>query len=219
MIPRKQTDDSGNQVDLYDDLMDDGSLRIEALCITGQQFLGMARPDLFIRLPDHSFLSSYAKGLLGIGVMIFMVVVLGVISSCFLKGPVATLLTFFVLLVGRVGRSFLDQMTTSDAYRGGSIFESIYRILMHLNPDTDLANTPAMRIMQGIDQLILNCLWATRYIFPDFSGFNMVDYVANGYDVPWRDSMFPFLCLMVGYVVPWVLIGQFSLKLRELETR
>src|SRR5262249_4763499 len=139
-VQRKLKDQNGQERDLYDDFVENGHLRIEALCLTSQQFLGMARPDLFIRLPDHSFLSSYAKGGLGIAVMMLMVVVLGVISSCFLKGPVATLFTFFVLLIGRVGRVFLDHMTTSAEYRGGSVFESIYRIGTHLNPDTPLVN-------------------------------------------------------------------------------
>lgn len=219
MVPREQKDENGKTVDLFTDVIKDGKLKIEAVCLTSSQFLGVARPDLFIRLPDRSFLASYAKGVLGIGIMMVMVVVLGVISSCFLKGPVATLLTFFVLLIGRVGRAFLDYMTTDPTYRGGSVFESVYRIGRHLNPDSDLSVSMGTQLMRGLDALIMAILSAIRYVFPDFATFNMIDFVANGYDVPWRDSILPSVFLMVGYIIPWILIGQFSLKLRELETR
>ena len=219
LVQRKLKDQNGVERDLYADFVEDGHLQIEVLCLTGQQFLGMARPDLFIRLPDHSFFGSYAKGVLGIAIMMFMVTVLGVVSSCFLKGPVATLFTFFVLLIGRVGRGFIDNITTSASYRGGLIFESIYRIGTHLNPEVEMKQTVGTNIMQGVDSLLMAILWVIRFVFPDFSNFNMVDYVANGYDVPWRDSILPCICLMFAYVIPWILVGQYSLKYRELETR
>ena len=77
------------------DVIENGTLKVEVRCLSGQQFVGMARPDLFIRLPNRPFAESYFKAVLGIGMMMVMIVVLGVVSSCVVKGPVAMLLTFF----------------------------------------------------------------------------------------------------------------------------
>ena len=217
-VNRKLLDENGKEVDLFTDIVQDGKLRVEARCLTSAQFIGMARPDLFVRLPDRPFAVSFFKGIFGIGLMMVMIVVMGVMASCFLKGPVATFLTFFVLLIGRLARPFLVQLTSSD-FKAGGVIESIYRIIMHLNPVTDLEQTPAVRIMQGIDRVGLNVMWALKYLFPDFSHFNMTEYVAKGFDVPFSAAILPSLALTVGYTVPWILVGYFSLKLRELEAK
>ncbi len=73
-------DVDGKPVELRD-LMTEGTLQVEAACLSSAQFLGMARPDLFIRLPDRPFEASYFKCILNIGLMMLMVVVLGVVSG------------------------------------------------------------------------------------------------------------------------------------------
>jgi hypothetical protein len=104
-------DADGKTIELAD-LVDEGKLRVEVQCLSSAQFLGMARPDLFIRLPDKPFAVSYFKSLFSIGLMMVMVVVLGVMSGCFLKGPVATILTGFVVIVGRMAHGFLVSLVT-----------------------------------------------------------------------------------------------------------
>ena len=217
-IPRKLTDESGKPVDLFDDVIDGGNLRVEVRCLTSQQFVGVARPDLIIRLPDRSFAESYSKGILGIGLMMIMIVTLGVSASCFVKGPVAMVLTGFVLLVGRVARPFLETITDS-MYKSGGVLESIYRIVTHKNPFVELDDTLPNKIMQGIDQVGLRTLWSIKYLFPDFSYFDMAKYVADGYDVNWSSAILPSLATTIGYTVPWLIVGYYSLKLRELETK
>jgi hypothetical protein len=217
-IPRKLTDEQGKSIDLFDDVIQDGRLRIEVRCLTSQQFVGMARPDLFIRLPDRTFAESYSKGILGIGLMMIMIVVLGVMSSCFLKGPVAMVFTCFVLFIGRVARPFLEHLTSKD-HQGGGVIESIFRIFTHMNPAVPLPDNIPNRIMKGIDSVGLNALWAIKYLFPDFKYFDMSEFVAKGFDVPWNAAILPSLVTMVGYTIPWVIVGYFSLKLRELESK
>lgn len=211
-------DEDGQEVDLFKDLVKDGKLRIEARCLSSQQFLGMARPDLFIRLPDRHFASGYFKSLIGIGLMMAMIVVLGVMASCFVKGPVAMLMTIFVLIVGRVARPFFEELTSSN-WKGGGLIESIYRILIHLNPTVPLENSWPVTIMQFIDGAGLKLMWGLKYVFPDFHYFEMTEYVANGFDVPFAAAILPSLAVAVGYTIPWVLIGYYSLKLRELEAK
>jgi len=217
-VPRKLVDESGKSVDLFDDIIQDGKLRVEVACLSSAQFMGAARPDLFVRLPDKPFAVSYFKGILGIGLMMCLIIILGVMSSCFLKGPVATVLTAFVLFVGRAARPFLEELTGND-FKGGGVLESIYRILKHMNPTVDLEPTLPIRIMQGVDSITIHGMWAIKYLFPDMQVFNVTEYVANGFDVPWNAALLPSLAMMVGYALPWIIVGYYSLKLRELEAK
>ncbi|OYW19986.1 MAG: hypothetical protein B7Z55_07955 [Planctomycetales bacterium 12-60-4] len=43
-----------------------GTMLVEALCIDPGQYIGMARPHLFIRMPDRSFETGYVKAVVGI---------------------------------------------------------------------------------------------------------------------------------------------------------
>ena len=47
----------------------------------------------------------------------------------------------------------------------------------------------------------------------------MSDWVARGFDVPWEGVMLPSLAITFGYFLPCVLLGYFSLSMRELEAK
>ena len=49
--------------DLINDLTTNGQLRVEVACVNDQMYLGMARPDLFIRKPDRGFRDWIHKGI------------------------------------------------------------------------------------------------------------------------------------------------------------
>ncbi|MGE5195184.1 MAG: ABC transporter permease subunit [Deltaproteobacteria bacterium] len=216
---------NGKTVELAD-LVDGGKLRVEVACLSSAQFLGMARPDLFIRLPDRSFAASYFKCLFNIGLMMFMVVVLGVISGCFVKGPVATILTGSVVIIGKVWHAFLESLVTGRVgynpnlkMSGTGLFDSLYRIPTHMNPNVELGESFVHRMIKALDNIELNGLWAVQHLFPDFGSFDTTEYVANAYDVPWAEATLPSLMTTVGFCLPWILVGYFSLRLRELEAK
>jgi hypothetical protein len=180
---------------------------------------------VFVRLPDKPFVVSYAKGLLGIGLLTLMIVVIGVCASTFVKGPVATMTTFFIVLVGATGRAFLDTIVDAK-WVGGGAFESIYRIFAHLNPQTELPSTLPFKVMQLVDGAGVGFLRSVRYLFPDFKFFDLTPYVAYGFDVPWTNpvppnsgALLPSLIITAGYLLPWIVLGYFSLRLRELEAK
>jgi hypothetical protein len=218
-------DDDGKTIALAE-LFDGGKLTVETACLSSAQFLGMARPDLFIRLPDRPFAASYVKSVVNIGLMMIMVIVLGVMSGCFLKGPVATILTTFIVVVGKMAHGFLVALVTGQAqhnpdlpFQGAGILDSLYRIPTHLTPGVDLGNSFGMRVMKTLDNIELNGLWAVQHMFPDFGSFDTTEYVANAFDVPWAEALLPSLSTTVGYCIPWILVGYFSLRLRELEAK
>lgn len=207
------------EVDLFDDLVRDGKLRVTAQCLDPGQYLGMARPDLFIRTPDKRFIVGYSKAIFGIWLMMVLIIALGVAASCFLKGPVATLLTGTFIVVGQSFREFLDKFVSGEVQGGGAIEQSI-RIVEHMNVFESLQESWTTRVIKFVDtHVIQNLLWLVHQIIPDFSSFRTAAFVANGFDVSWGAALLPCVAITLGYVFPCLLIGYYSLKLRELEAK
>lgn len=224
-IPRQLKDEDDKDVDLLRDLIQDGTLVVHAQCITPGQYLGMARPDLFVRTPDRPFFISYAKGVAGIWMMMVMLTIMGVMASCFAKGPVATLFTASMWGFGRMAHNFMGELTgkielaPGTVWAGGGPLESLWRIPMHLTPSVPLPDSFATRVVQFLDGGIIKLIGAVQFIIPDFRIFNLSEYVANGFDVPFDIALLRGLATTLGYAVPWIVVGYFSLKLRELEAK
>lgn len=216
---------SRKTVDLFDDLTQDGNLTMEVRCLDASQFIGMAQPDLFLRKPDLPFASGYFKAILGIWLMMALIVVLGVTASTFVKGPVAMILTFFLLILGSWFHSFLDQMVKGTVQGGGAI-ESLIRIYDHKNPMVELDPTARNRFIKQVDKIPFFGLQIVSRIVPNFDRFKMSEYVANGFDVPFTQpvppydsALLPAILSLAAFTFPCLLLAYYSLKLRELESK
>src|SRR5712691_7075361 len=165
-------------VDLFDGLVDRGQLRIEVQCMDSGQYLGMARPDMFLRLPDRSFAVGYFKAIVGVLLLAVFLISIGVTASTFVKGPVATLLTFTVLIIGYPAladnesfRTFMNKLVTG-VQKGGGPLESSYRLFKHMNDTVNLADNAGKTLaalMQGIDNVMFGGLWLVQHLVPDLS--------------------------------------------------
>lgn len=205
--------------DLFEDLVDEGELIIEARCVDVGQFLGMARPDLFIRLPDRPFASSYFKSVFGIWMMMVLIVILGVTASTFVKGPVATILLFTLILVGTGFNEFMNDILTGEV-RGAGLIESGIRILNHGNPIVEKPDSLEESVaVQNVDQVFTGLLWGMSHVIPNFNTFSFKAYTANGFDVPMMAAVMPAIFMVIGFFIPCLMLGYFSLKLRELEAK
>lgn len=205
--------------DLLNDIVSNGSLKVEARCLNQEQFLGMARPDLFIRMADRPFFVGFFKAIGGVWMEAMIIVMIGVAASCFLKGPIATLLTFAVLIVGQGFREVIDKIVNHQSLGGGPI-ESIYRMVTHMNQTVGLElSTPVERVIKVTDQGVENGLWLVQQTFPNLTYFNMSTYVAKGFDVDFRAGILPAIAVTIAFLVPCVLLGYYALKLRELESK
>ena len=222
----KLRDKEGNPVE-FDALLDDGTLTVEVACLSTSQFLGMARPDLFIRNPDRPFDSSYFKSVLAIGLMTTMVVVLGVVAGTFLKGPVATFMTLSIVVVGKTAYKFVDSLVTGNlhynnptvAFQGAGPFGATYRTLTHMTPGIPFEDKLGFRIINFLDSVVLAVMWAVSKLFPDLESFDTTEYTANGFDVPWAEALLPSFATTFAYCLPWLLLGYLSLRVRELEAK
>ncbi len=127
--------------DLINDLAANKRLRIEVACINDQMYLGMARPDLFIRKADRSFASGYSKAIVNIGLMLLLIIVLGVTVSCIVKGPVALFFTLTFFLVGQFFHGFMLSLLAGQ--QGMGTIESAVLIAQHRNPQVGMDTSNA----------------------------------------------------------------------------
>ncbi len=227
-IPRQLTytpegELSSKTVDLFDDIIHDGTLTVQVRCVDPGQYLGAARTDLFIRLPDKPFAVGFFKAIFGTWMMAILVIVLGTTASTFVKGPVATLLTFALILTGLTLRPFmsevLEQYRLSGAVEGGGMLESGYRMVTQMNTQVELPGGFLTDSIQWIDSQMLLGLLLLQNVIPDFTHFDMTPYVANGFDVPWNNSMMPGIATTLAFILPALILGYFCLQWRELEAK
>jgi hypothetical protein len=179
----------------------------------------MARPDLYVRTPDRVFESGYYKAVGGIWMMLLLVVALGVTASTFVKGPVATLLTATLIIVGLFFHPFLESLVTTLGGKGMGTIESVVRIVEHKNPTVELEDSFAVKVMKIVDMVINRGLAALHQAVPNFNVFSLTPYVANGFDVPFDAGLLPAFAMTLAYLLPCLFIGYFSLRLRELEAK
>ncbi len=223
--PADAPDAEPKTVDLINDLLDNGTLTVEVACEDSSQFIGVAERDLFLRMPDRPFFLSYVKGLLGVWMLLAMIVLIGTTGSTFLKGPVCTLMTLGLSLVGISGlREFmvgqLQQFSTNQGQvLGGGTLESLYRIVTWMNQSSPLPDNWGTRTIRWLDQGIFKVLQLLQGVLPDLQGFDTKQYVANGFDVPLAHAVLPSLMTLVGYFIPCYILGYFALRLRELEAK
>lgn len=222
--PLSTSASSAAQRDFFKDVVSsDGEVQIEVNCVDPGMYIGVARVDLFFRQPDGPFWIGYVKSLIGIEFMLLLIVTLGVTASTFVKGPVATFFTFCVIMVGMFGQGFMDEIIRSPeqgGFAGGGVFESVYRMVMHLNPQAELPAGPAFYIMQLVDWVLKVMLWSVRYYIPNCEYFNRLpEYLANGFDVDWSRSLLPCILVTCAFFLPCLFVGYYSLKLRELESK
>jgi hypothetical protein len=151
--------------------------------------------------------------------MMILVVSLGVTASCFLKGPIATVLTFSLIIVGYWFRGFMEHLASFE-FTGGGPFESVVRMVTHMNIQTNMDPGVLTTVVKSLDSVILGALWVVQHIIPNFEHFGRLNqYVPNGFDVSWNSALLPCLATTAAFLVPCVVLGYFSLKLRELETK
>ncbi|MFO0914957.1 MAG: hypothetical protein U0795_18505 [Pirellulales bacterium] len=194
-IPRKlkTLDAQGNEteIDLYNDLVQDGKVEIWLRCLENNQYFGVAQADAYLREADGSFLWNFVKGYLSLWFQMFLITCYGVMFSTFLNGPVAMLATVAVMIIGFFP-SFVQgvalgtlQGDVKGAITGGGPLESLYRIFRQMNQTLPLEGIGAS-IIHGIDSVVMFVLdRLTRlHIFPDFESFSTTNFVVYGFDVP-----------------------------------
>ena len=210
--------------DLFKDLVANGNLNVEIKCLDAAQYLGVSPGDLFVRMPDRSFAVGYWKTIFTTWLMLVLIITIGTTASCILKGPVATLTTFGLLILGvflknglimRLGKYYSDG---GEVVGGGSV-EALYRLVSGLNESTPLDESITKTVIETLDSGVYAMLYLAQYVIPDISVFDASIYLANGFDVPLATCVLPSLLITLGFFIPAYIIGYFGLQIRELEAK
>ncbi|NNJ24699.1 ABC transporter permease [Alienimonas chondri] len=220
-----ETGELANYNLLEDLVTDEGTLTVEVRSLDPQQLLGMGKADLFIRPPDGPFELSYLGSVVALWLKMLLLVALGVTAGTFVKGPVATLLVFTLLIVGQRAHALMDSLVTgvfdptnlNGNDQGGPI-EAAYRILTHMNTVKRMEEGLATDVIQTLDQGVLFVMWALSNVIPDFSAFDTAARTAEGFAIPTSDLGWAAL-VTLGFLVPCYIIGTLSLRSRELEAK
>ncbi|RMF40358.1 MAG: ABC transporter permease [Planctomycetota bacterium] len=217
-IPRKlkgAKDGVPQEVDIWEDIVQDGKIQVEVRCIDPGQYLGMAPADLYLRAGDSTFGWNMFKGFLGIWMQMVLIICLGVMFSTFLSGPVAMVATLTCLILGFFGNLALD-VATGDMPGGGPI-ESLIRIPMQTGAmvELDLGNPVLETTIKMVDRGIMWVLVSMFQAIPSFGQFNTADFVAYGFNI-YGGLLARHLTMTVSYFVLTAVIAYFFLKTREL---
>jgi len=208
------------EVDLFEDLTDNGSLEIWISCAERAQYFGMARTDLYLRAADRLFGFNFVKSYFTIWLQMLVVTGFGVMFSTFLNGAVAMLATLGSIIMGYFSQWIVDVFT--GAAEGGGPSESVIRIVtqdnlvtpLDINPVTTAAvkafDVVAMAIIRGVSFLMPNFR-----DFSEFGGMNTTRFVANGFDIP-MNLMSQYMLTTFAYLLAVTCLGYFFLKSKEI---
>lgn len=224
LIPRNlattSADGGTRQVDLFEDIISDGSVEVVLQCLEPSQYFGVAQADFYLRSGSGSFVLNYLKSCFGIWFAMLLVTAIGVMFSTFLAGPVALLATLSVVLIGQfrefIDRLFEAQITgNSKTMPGGGPIESLYRIVTQASIVVDLEQSPFVSAMKTVDTLLLAPMRLAASLFPSLSSLGTSNFVAGGFDIP-PDLLAQNACETLGYLVAFSVAGALCLKAREV---
>ena len=191
-----------------------GRLTIKIQCITRNQYLGMAQPDLYLLAESGKFGPNFMKGLLGIWLQAMVLTAIGVFAGTFLSWPVALLTTLSFFIAGQVAFTFLIEFTRQSLLGGGP-FESLIRLVSHENQMSDLAPTLPVVVAKTLDSLVMPVMSRLVYIVPNLAVLDFSNKVADGFALTLSDVVGGTL-FAIAYALPFSIAGYFILKNREV---
>lgn len=223
-VPRKLTGQLINsdgtiqkegEFDLFKDFASDDlhSLKLIIRCEDRNQYLGLARADVYLRATDDLYWWNFVKGYLGIWAQLLVVVSLGVALSTFLSAPVAVIGTIVMILVGFT-TNFIREMASPNVSGGGPI-ESFWRLITQKNMEIDLEPGIQRTLMEQADTLLVNILHSLTFIAPDFRRMNFSSFLTYGYSVD-INRLGVALLISIGFCLGLTILGYFCLKTREI---
>jgi hypothetical protein len=182
---------------------------------SGSQMLGVAKRDLYMLTAERSFFMNFLKGMVGMWFVIMLVLGVAVTCSTYLSGVISWFTTLFLYLAGSV-TDYIQQLAEGRAVGGGPV-ESALRLFTHQPQGAPLDPTPTASVVQSFDDIYR--WWLRRFlsVVPDVGRFDLHQYVANGFDIPWTQVlMLDNLLPLVGFLLPCAILGFYLMKFREI---
>ncbi|MER3415212.1 MAG: hypothetical protein C4297_03240 [Gemmataceae bacterium] len=199
---------------LLEDLAD-GALQVRVQCLSHNQYLGMAAPDLYVIASEGNFYVNFLKGVVGIWYILVLVVTLGIVFSTYLSALTGLSLTWLLTLCGLPRmRDVIWELSTPGNIGGGPL-EAAIRLAQRQNLITPLEQTTTVRILLTGDEGIRYFFRGLLNVLPDLGQYDRTMFIAEGFNIPVGDLLASFICLL-GYLLPFLVIGYFLLTAREI---
>jgi hypothetical protein len=201
------------ELDLYDDLAEEGRVEVVVQCSESGQCFGMARADAYLLAREGSFEWNFVKATFSTWLQMIVVIAVGVAASTILSGPVALMATLSYCVFGFFSE-FAEKIAAGKTYGGGP-FESAYRLEYQWNLVREMDEGGTRTFIHMADDLARWMLQAIVHMAADLGAFNRVDYLASGFDVPLAHLAL-LTPMALAYVAPTLLLGCILLKSREV---
>ena len=201
------------EYDLFDDFASNGKVNLAISCRDINQYIGVARGDIYFRAGDQLYWVNFFKGYLGIWCQMMIIIAMGVAFSTFLSAPVVMLGTIVMIIVGFF-TTFIREMTEAN-HDGGGPIESFVRVVTQQNMVMDLDTGILTTAIQQTDKLLVGILNAITYLAPDFSSLNFSNFLTYGYAIN-NDRILVAVSITLAFCVGLTVLGYFALKTREI---
>ncbi len=179
------------------------------------QLIGVAQRDFYLLANEMPFWQNYLKGIFGLWYSMLLLLGLAVVLSTYLSGIISWLCALFLFLAGY----FLDYIKTLAAGRseGGGGFESALRLLNRTPINAPLTQSPTVSVLQTFDEGYRRVLGLILKVIPDVNRFDLTNYVAEGFNIPWGQELLlnTFLYLVCD-LLPWACLAFYLMKYREV---
>jgi len=182
-------------------------------CDTRGQLLGMASGDLYLLAGERTFHENYFKSSFGLWCRVCIVLGLAITLSTYLSGVITFLLTTKLFLAGYI-TEHLSDLAGSNSSVGGP-FRSMNQILRAEQSTAPSDAGTLSKAAEGGDDAFS---WLLRRVFnliPDVEGFVWTEFLSEGFNIPLEYLVMNFV-VMVGYLLPWFVLGYYLLRSREI---
>src|SRR5262249_27982540 len=101
---------------------------------------------------------------------------------------------------------------------GGGPFEAAYRLANRQGMSMQLdQSSTAVSVLMSADEAYRWWLRRVLSVIPDVTRFDLTAYVANGFDISWRQLLFAdSLVPLLGYLLPCGVLAYYLINSREI---
>lgn len=210
------------EYDLFEDFAKNGRIALNLTCRDVNQYIGVARGDVYFRGTDDVYWWNFIKGYIGIWCQMMIIIAMGVAFSTFLSTPVTMLGTIVMIIVGFfatfIRNLYIGVFNTgsSDAgSEGGGPIESAIRVVTQQNMIVELDTGIMTTLIENLDKGIIQGLTALTYLAPDFDQLDFSDFLTFGYSVN-NDRVLVAITITLAFCAGLTFLGYFALKTREI---
>jgi ABC-type transport system involved in multi-copper enzyme maturation permease subunit len=198
------------------------ALTVRVVCDSATQYVGMAGPDLYVRLdrsagPESGpFALNFFKAAFGLWLQLGLVIGLAVVLSTYLNGVITLLLTLNLYLFG-LCRDFIEKVAVGKVDGLGGPVDAMMRMSRRelVGPSNRDGTAAADQIAFFSDAAFRWFMRRFLNTIPDVDRFDLTRYVAEGFNIPSGEMVMAFL-LLAGYLLPWAVLAYYLMKCREV---